>query len=451
MIQDRDLSGVLEANLCIGCGACAVADPSIRMVLDPTKLMYEPSQPGGHRAAAVCPAIRVDFEALQASLFPQQDPTPYGVLESVWLAQSIDGDRNRKASSGGIIKELLRELLSRPEVDGAIALRHEGGLDFRPALITSEADVDRLPGSIYHSLPQDGTLRLLQEHEGRFVVVGIPCQLEGLYNYIFSYEPALLDRIYMTIGLLCGWQYTHHSIRAVCDFKGVDPDTIEAISYRGEGPVGKLRLEADGKETAVSRRVDFAYQVAFDRHFNTPRCHLCINHHNMLADVVVGDAWLPDTVFTRTGISLVINRTLEAERLLGSLVDGGRIRALEVTVDELEESQKPGVLFGDFAYAYMDYLDEIGAHRPEMSAQNKLRARPRPRAEVEAFHRELQTKLQLQWAKRYRRLRWRKATKELPRLVKRYWDWFLVRILRAKSFGGARRREIPRDKLNGFR
>ena len=54
---------------------------------------------------------------------------------------------------------------------------------------------------------------------------------------------------------------------------------------------------------AVSRRVDFGYQVAFDRLFNTPRCHLCVNHSNFLADIVVGDAWLPSTVFTKTGVS----------------------------------------------------------------------------------------------------------------------------------------------------
>jgi coenzyme F420-reducing hydrogenase beta subunit len=41
------------------------------------------------------------------------------VIEQVLLAQSTDRERNVAASSGGVIKELLREYLARDEVDGA--------------------------------------------------------------------------------------------------------------------------------------------------------------------------------------------------------------------------------------------------------------------------------------------------------------------------------------------
>ena len=74
-------------------------------------------------------------------------------------------------------------------------------------------EVDELPGSIYHNLPKDGVLRLLKELEGRFVLVGIPCEFEGIYQYIFEVEPALREKIHSTIGLLCGWQYSYHAIK----------------------------------------------------------------------------------------------------------------------------------------------------------------------------------------------------------------------------------------------
>lgn len=450
MTVDTDLSGVIASGMCIGCGACEFADPSLEVRLHPEKLIYEPSHRGNREAAQVCPAVRVDFPVLQERLFPGDEQTPYGVVKSVMLAQSTDYERNLNASSGGLIKELLVELLSRDDVDGAIALRHVAGLDFQPTLITDPDQVDGLPGSIYHNLAQPEALRLLRENEGRFVLVAIPCQLEGIYNYIFRCEPHLRDRIYMAIGLLCGWQYSHHALRAICEFKGLDFDRIEDISYRGGGPVGKLRIVADGREITSSRRIDFSYQVAFDRHFNTPRCHVCINHHNMLADLVVGDAWLPSTVGTRTGISLIINRTASAEALMDTLAERERIRYTDVTVEEIKESQKPGVVFGNLAYAYMEYLDEIGMHRPEMEAANRRAARPATRREVERFHAELTRKLELQREGRYRYLRWRKATVELRRFLARYWEWFLVRIVRIKSLRGERR-ELPREKTSIFR
>jgi coenzyme F420-reducing hydrogenase beta subunit len=310
--------------------------------------------------------------------------------------------------------------------------------------------VDSLPGSIYHNLAQPDAIRLLKENDGRFVLVAIPCQLEGIYNYIFTCEPHLADRIHMTIGLLCGWQYSHHALKAICAFRGLDFDAIDDVSYRGGGPVGKLEISAGGKRVRMSRRTSLAYQVAFDRHFNTPRCHVCINHHNMLADLVVGDAWLPSTVGTRTGISLVTNRTAGADALMRELAARDRIRISEVTVEEIKESQKPGVVFGDFAYAYMEYLDELGRHRPEMMAANRASATLVGRSRVQAFHRDRVEKSALQREGRYRALWIRKVTRELPRLLWKYVDWFLVRIVRIKSLRGERK-EVPREKVAIFR
>jgi hypothetical protein len=190
--------------------------------------------------------------------------------------------------------------------------------------------------------------------------------------------------------------------------------------------------------------------VAFDRSFNTPRCHLCINHSNFLADIVVGDAWLASTLSTKTGISLVINRREESDKLVRSLADAGRVIYSEVTVNEIRESQKPSIAFGDFAYAYASYRDELGLPRPMMDGPNKSSARPVDPRAVEVFHRELQRKLKLQRARRYRYLFWRKATKEFRGYVARYWNWFTHRVLGVGRDPKAAR-AARRDTTTAFR
>ena len=451
MIVDNDLSGVISSSMCIGCGACEMVDDSVRVTLHPTKQMFEPDGPGSQAAADVCPAVRVDFKGLQEYVFPGATPGPYGVVEDVYLAQSTNRDRNWAASSGGLIKEVLRRLLSSGEIDGAIALDHVKGLDFAARLVTDPDDVDTLPGSIYHNLKQTPALELLRANRGRFAVVAIPCQLEGLYNYVSKFAPELRERIDVSIGLLCGWQYNMHSIRAMGSYLGFDPEHIDQISYRGGGPIGKLTVVTDEGDTyTASRRVDFSYQVAYDRHFNTPRCHLCINHSNFLADLVVGDAWLPSTVFTKTGISLLICRTARSREIVEGLGRDGACSVQRVTTEEIRESQTDRVVFGEFAYAYADYLDEIGEHRPDMVGPNAGYGKPKPRRQVAKFHRELVRKQAHMRAGRYRLLKWRKATLELKNYVMRYVRWFAVRILRVKSLSG-RRREIPRDQLSMFR
>jgi len=444
-----NLSTVAAHGMCIGCGACVHADPEQRLVFNATRQMFEPSAAGTAAAAAVCPGVRVDYAGLQARRFGEAPVGPLGVIEQVLLAQSTDRERNVAASSGGVIKELLREYLARDEVDGAIALQHVRGLDFEPRLIRDPDDVDRLPGSIYHAVRFDGALRLLSENRGRFVLVATPCQLEGIYSYIFRCRPELAERLHATIGLLCGWQYTHHAIRAICAYHNIDFDSIEDIAFRGGGPVGRLRIRTPQREYRVHRRINFSYQVAFDRSFNIPRCHLCINHTNLLADLVVGDAWLPSTVHTKTGISLVICRSKAAVQTMSRLAEQKRIVSTPVTPEEVVESQTHRVAFGDFSYAYAEYLREQGAYVPELNGPNRAAARLVPRAAVEKFHRQTSAKMRLQQAGRYRQLYLRKLSVEIGPLVWRYVRWFFVRVMKIKSLLGMRR-EVSRQQLAGF-
>ena len=86
------------------------------------------------------------------------------------------------------------------------------GIDFETRLVTEPEGVDQLPGSIYHNLAQPKALELLHELEGRYVLVAIPCQLEGIFSYIRTLAPELADKVHTTIGLLCGWQYSHHAL-----------------------------------------------------------------------------------------------------------------------------------------------------------------------------------------------------------------------------------------------
>jgi coenzyme F420-reducing hydrogenase beta subunit len=392
----------------------------------------------------------VDYAGLQEYLFPGATVGPFGVVRSVHLSQSTTSARNIAASSGGLIKELLRHLLSSNQIDAVVALDHVDGIEFAARLVTTAEDIDTLPGSIYHNLKQTSALHLLRDTPGRLAIVAIPCQLEGLYAWVKKCEPALRDKITLSIGLLCGWQYSHHSINAMGEYLGYDPSEIADISYRGGGPVGKLTVTThDGQQYTASRRVDFGYQVAFDRHFNTSRCHVCINHSNFLADIVVGDAWLPSTVFTKTGISLVVCRTEFAENTVQSLVDAGHCVSIQVGEDEIRESQTDRVVFGEFAYAYANFLQELGLHTPQLDGPNKGYGTLKPRRHVAKFHRELVRKQSLMAARRYKYMKLRKATLELRSYVMRYVRWFMVRILRVKSLSG-QRKEIPRDRFEGF-
>jgi hypothetical protein len=108
------------------------------------------------------------------------------------------------------------------------------------------------------------------------------------------------------------------------------------------------------------------------------------------------------------------------------------------------------VIFGEFAYGYAGFLNEQQIPTPVLDGPNRGAGEGVPRKEIESFHSEYLIKTELQRARRYRRLWWRKATKGLPQLLGRYWRWFTVRVLRIKSITG-QRHEIERSRLRDFR
>ena len=85
-----------------------------------------------------------------------------------------------------------------------------------------------------------------------------------------------------------------------------------------------------------------------------------------------------------------------------------------------------------------------------MTGPNRDAAPPVYPGEVERFHAEFERKRELQAARRYRALWWRKATVELRRHVGRYVNWALVRVLKVKSMFG-RRDELDRGDMARFR
>ena len=105
-MQNKNYLNVIEEDLCIACGACSMADDDIKIVLNKTTGLFEPQTNKNISNFSYCPSVKVDYVELQNKIFGSKPDSVYGVVDSVFLAQSKDFRRNNKASSGGLIKEI---------------------------------------------------------------------------------------------------------------------------------------------------------------------------------------------------------------------------------------------------------------------------------------------------------------------------------------------------------
>lgn len=455
------INTIINNDLCISCGACVYACPhsNLSIILNTTKGQYEPKEINKNicqeckkqDCLEVCPSYKVDYEKLSRYVFKEKQNTEnLGVVKQVFLGQSTDSAQNLKASSGGIIKEIIKHCLTEGNCGAFIALNHIEGLNFKPQLGKNTTDIERLPGSIYHNVDFSQTIKILENTKEKVILVGLPCQLEGIWMYIKKKSPSLQKKIYLSIGLMCGWSFSHHSIRALCTYRQIPYEEIQNIQYRGEGAIGKLKIiTKNNKIITISRRTDLFYQSAFERSYNLKRCFYCINHSNLLADIVIGDAWLPSTVFTKTGISLIITRKSLSQKIVLQMKKNGLLRITPVTNAEIIESQKENVVHDNFSIPYREYIDSIGEYTPTFKKPLSKSFRPIEKKHLKKFHKILEKKIQLQRKNRYWTLFYIKYTKELHKFIMKYINWFLIRKIKIKSILGIRK-EIPSEKLNNF-
>lgn len=366
---------VVENDLCIACGACVEACPKkiVIPVFNAKRGAEEVSLATDHSECCgcpspcddVCPSIEVDFRGLKG--FPQvQHGQRFGPIKKAVLGYAIEHRDNGVSSSGGIVRALIHDSIERGQA--VICLSDNGSGGYMPQRIEERDDIQSVPGSIYHSVSFAGAINLCRSSDRDCVLVATPCQLEGIEKYIDLKEPSLRKKIALRIGLICGWMFSHHTLSAFAQYKGIT-STVTHAKYRGDDEKGHLKFKADDKYFSFSRRnfktrkdiVD--YQASFSSVLNRLRCRVCENHLNVLADIAVGDAWLKRKEGDKT--SIVLARSSSGLNRLNELEEKGNLVLEESqAIDDLLESQSPALVYGTTARDISSYLRGRGIEMP---------------------------------------------------------------------------------------
>ena len=432
-----NLNQVRESGMCIGCGACSAADNTIKLKIDNYYEIYSPNKSSAI-GSSVCPSLNVDYLKLHNFKFHdnRNKIDPYGKIDSLMLAQSTNFKRNFKSSSGGMIKEISKFLIDNNIIDAIISIKHKEGIEYEPTVISKSEEIDSLPASIYHNLNLENAIKILKKENKRFALIAIPCQLEGIYNYISKINPNLKGKIKISIGLLCAWQYTRHSIYSMAKLNNIKSNEIKNVSYRGDGMIGKFKIFLKNKILKINRRSNLNYQISFDRFYNTPRCNVCVNHLNILADIVVGDSWMQSTRFTKTGISILLTRTKSASSIIQRMQRKKLVNTYKIPKKGLDESEGIDLIKGRFAHAYMRFLQKNNINCPKFTGfrpENKIFYSAK---KISTLHEKLLKRRKMLGNKQYCKIKYMKLYQDGFFIIKRYIKWFINRVFKLKKITG---------------
>jgi coenzyme F420-reducing hydrogenase beta subunit len=390
------LERVVDGGFCIGCGACAAVPESPLVMRLQADGLYRPEiRPGrledenGPDLGQVCPFYADDNEdTLAQTRYPDapQHSDALGYFRQCYAGWVTDPQRRAHSSSGGLASWVLEALLADHQVDGVI---HVTAVEDDPEAALFRYQIGRRAEEIgqgaktrYYPVEFSQVMGFVRDNPGRYAFVGVPCFVKAL-RLLAKRDPAIDQAITYTIGLFCGHMKSTAYAQYLAWQVGVPPDALAGIDFRrkrDELPANRYGITVQaqwpghGKPQARTAAMDELDGGDWGVGLFKPRaCDFCDDVAGETADLVCGDAWLPEYVGDSRGTNLVIVRHPALERLLIDGCKRGAIALEGIAPERVIASQAASYRHrGEGLQVRLAQWDRTGRWRPRKRVMPQL-------------------------------------------------------------------------------
>nr|WP_290701604.1 Coenzyme F420 hydrogenase/dehydrogenase, beta subunit C-terminal domain [Halomonas sp. UBA3074] len=370
---------VIANGYCVGCGACAVPEQS------PFKIGMDDY--GQYQATLkdtkVFATTQSDYEKLCpfGSGAPNEDEiaskkfsdtcehnSQVGYYNGVYAGYVNEGEFRKQGSSGGMGTWVLNELLSSGLVDYVVHVKSEttgqdlNNIPFKYQISETLEETQQGGKSRYYPIELSEVLKVVREKPGRYAVVGLPCFIKSI-RLLQAQDPILAERIHYCVGLVCGHLKSAHYAQSLAWQMGIVPEELKGIDFRIKDPsqpANRYSTYAKGSsgEKVVPTNQLFGADWGAGA-FKYKACDFCDDVFAETADVVLGDAWLPEYVQDSYGTNVVVTRNQDIRQLIISARTQGRLVMDDLGVVKAEKSQDAGLRHRKIAIGYRLYCEKM--------------------------------------------------------------------------------------------
>lgn len=342
------IEDIVNNRLCVGCGLCVTESLSSNMQWDKEGfLVPNLDNTFSENAIKLCPFNPApeeeikDEDAIAENIFPQSKHTDFkiGRFENTYIGYS--NSFRETSSSGGIATYIFEKLLKDNIVNHLFIVKEINGT-YEYQWFNDANQIKEISKTRYVPVTMENLFKEIDSKDGKVAVSGVACFIKAI-RLKQHYSKQYKEKIPFLVGIICG---------------GLKSKFFTEYLAKNSGIAGRYVKQEYRIKDQNSSASDYSFGAFDEGHkfhqmkmarvgdmwgtglFKSNACDFCDDVTTELADISLGDAWLPEYRSEGLGNSIIITRSKIADALITDGIKNEDLSVKEVSKDKIIQSQK---------------------------------------------------------------------------------------------------------------